>query len=110
MAEKEEGFVVVKGPNPEELPSIMSLEDFMQLWADARAYAPDRWTAPKDASVKPTKVKTRTAEAIKAEIAKIEADKRLHYPSANVQINAPLALIQLTLETRRDALRWVLGE
>lgn len=36
-----------------------------------------------------------------AEVAEIEADERHHYPIAIVQVNAPLALIQLEMSTRR---------
>ncbi len=38
----------------------------------------------------------------------IEGDERLHYPPANVAINAPLALIQVQLEATQATLRWVL--
>lgn len=47
---------------------------------------------------------------IQDKLKKILADERLSYPSANIQINAPLALIQLELETKRDTLRWVLAD
>lgn len=51
----------------------------------------------------------RTEEEIVARLAKIMEDDRLSQPPATIQINAPLALIQLELETKRDTLRWVLG-
>ncbi len=55
----------------------------------------------------------KTEEAIREQIAKIEADERyqsgLKHP-ATVDINAPLALIQLTFETQLQTLRWVLNE
>jgi hypothetical protein len=38
----------------------------------------------------------------------IESDERLSYADANILINAPLALIQLELKTKRDTLKWVL--
>jgi hypothetical protein len=50
----------------------------------------------------------KSEEQIRKELARIDADERIHYPPATIQINAPLALIQLGLETRRDALKWVL--
>lgn len=39
----------------------------------------------------------------------VEADERLHYEPALVQVNAPLALIQVELATRANTLRDVLG-
>jgi hypothetical protein len=51
----------------------------------------------------------RTEEEIVARLAETMEDERLSQPPATIQINAPLALIQLGLETRRDTLRWVLG-
>lgn len=52
----------------------------------------------------------RTKREIKERLAKILKDKRLSYPSATVFNNAPLALIQESLETERDTLEWVLEE
>lgn len=52
----------------------------------------------------------KTEAEIRARLAVVLADKRLAQPTATVDINAPLALIQLELETQRDLLRWVLGE
>lgn len=52
----------------------------------------------------------RTEKEIKELLAEIESDERLGYPVATVQINAPLALAQLSLETRASTLRWALGE
>lgn len=53
----------------------------------------------------------KSKEAIKKEIAKIEADDRyqsgLEHP-ATIDINAPLALIQLSFETKLATLKWVL--
>lgn len=51
----------------------------------------------------------RTDAEIRARLAEIDSDERLHYPAASVQVNAPLALIQVNLETARDTLQWVLG-
>ena len=46
--------------------------------------------------------------AVKALLEEVEKDERLYYKSATISINAPLALIQLSLETRVNALREVL--
>ena len=46
---------------------------------------------------------------ITTEIKKIEDDERYHYPPANIQINAPLALIQLEFTSRIRALKQVRG-
>ncbi|MDP2104627.1 MAG: hypothetical protein Q8J76_01430 [Desulfobulbaceae bacterium] len=50
----------------------------------------------------------KTEEEIKERIKLIESDKRLKYKTATIVENAPLALIQLELETKRDTLKWVL--
>lgn len=42
---------------------------------------------------------------IDAEIEEIEADERYHYEDAAVQINAPLALIQVSLKSRMRMLK-----
>ncbi len=46
---------------------------------------------------------------IRAAIARIDADERYHYPPALVQINAPLALEQVAMSAKVQALAWVLG-
>lgn len=50
----------------------------------------------------------RTVEEIKARIAKLEADSRHKAPIALVQINAPLALIQVEIDAEINALKWCL--
>jgi hypothetical protein len=52
----------------------------------------------------------KSEDEIRAELKKVEADERLSYPCATIQVNAPLALIQLGLETKRDTLKWILGD
>jgi len=47
-------------------------------------------------------------EEINKKLDKIKSDKRISYPPAAVQINTPLALIQVALETKRDILEEVL--
>ena len=51
----------------------------------------------------------KTKKEIEVLLAEVEKDERLSYPSAKIDINAPLALIQLGLETTRDLLKWVLS-
>jgi hypothetical protein len=51
----------------------------------------------------------KTITEIKAAIAEIDADERYHYPTATVFENAPLALIQLGMRQKAEALAWVLG-
>ncbi len=55
----------------------------------------------------------RDKKEIEKKISEIEADARYqsgqNHP-ATVDINAPLALIQVSLETEIKTLRWVLGE
>ena len=50
----------------------------------------------------------KTQQELEARLAEIEADERLHYRPALVQVNAPLALIQTALATEANALRWAL--
>jgi len=50
----------------------------------------------------------KTEEEIKIKIKEIESDPRYNYPPALVQINAPLALIQVEMKAEVSALKWVL--
>ena len=52
----------------------------------------------------------KTEEEIRKKIKEIESDERYSYPTANVAVNAPLALIQLQMESEVRILKWVLGE
>lgn len=54
--------------------------------------------------------KMRTNEDVRAAKELLESDTRLGYEAANIEINAPLALQQLSMKSRIQALRWVLGE
>ena len=47
---------------------------------------------------------------IQAKLAELKKDDRIKGPSATVDINAPLALIQLSIESKIAALEWVLGK
>jgi len=51
----------------------------------------------------------RTKQEIQTLLDKLTSDDRLSYPAATVQINAPLALIQLELESKVNILKWVLS-
>ena len=46
---------------------------------------------------------------IRKRIDAIDADDRFHYPPALVEINAPLALIQVGMSAEIRALAWCLG-
>jgi hypothetical protein len=50
-----------------------------------------------------------TEKEIRIWLEKVESDERIHYHSANVVTNAPLALEQMGLETTSDVLRRILG-
>jgi hypothetical protein len=52
----------------------------------------------------------KTIEEIKKKLENIESDVRLGYKPASVDVNAPLALIQCSLGSMRDMLKWVLDE
>jgi hypothetical protein len=51
----------------------------------------------------------KTKEEIQKRINEIMADKRIHYPAANVIVNAPLALVQIELKAEVRTLCWVCG-
>lgn len=50
----------------------------------------------------------KTEAEIRAILTELETDERLRYPSATVDINAPLALVQLELEAKVNTLKWIL--
>lgn len=50
----------------------------------------------------------QSPDKIQQRIDEILADERLSYPAANIQINAPLALIQLSMEVELHTLQRVL--
>lgn len=52
----------------------------------------------------------KSAEEIKKKIRGLQADERLQGGAASVQINAPLALVQVELKATIIALKWVLEE
>lgn len=52
----------------------------------------------------------RSTKEIQAEIDNIKTDDRLYYPAANILVNAPLALIQLSVQSRLNALEWSMGQ
>ena len=52
----------------------------------------------------------RSKQEIQKKLADVLAAPQFSYPSASISVNAPLALIQLTLETKRYILNWVLEE
>lgn len=52
----------------------------------------------------------RTERKTKAQIKKLESDNRYKAPNALMQINASLALIQVGIQAKIDALKWVLSK
>ena len=50
----------------------------------------------------------KNGDEIAKKLAEVCGDERLSYPAANVSTNAPLALIQVQLESERRILQWVL--
>jgi len=55
----------------------------------------------------------KSIESIKKRIAEIETDDRYQRGKekpATIDINAPLALVQLSLETQLKTLKWVLDD
>jgi hypothetical protein len=54
-------------------------------------------------------MKRPSDEEIKARLAEIDADERFHYKAALIQINAPLALVQVSFVAEARALAWAIG-
>lgn len=52
----------------------------------------------------------RTKKEIINKIKELEEDERMGYKRASVFSNAPLALIQLSIQTKIDSLKWTLKE
>ena len=52
----------------------------------------------------------KTKKQIKEKIIKLESDPRMSYKMASVDINAPLALIQCSLGSMIDILKWILND
>ena len=52
----------------------------------------------------------RTESEIRAEMREIEEDARMYYRTATVRENAPLALVQMSQETKHQVLSWILEE
>lgn len=52
----------------------------------------------------------KSEQEIRDKIAALEADERLHYPSASVFSNAPLALIQTDIRGELKGLYFALGQ
>jgi len=55
-------------------------------------------------------VEMKSKDEILAKIKELESDERHKYEPAPVQINAPLALIQVEIQSKIDALMWVLRD
>lgn len=53
--------------------------------------------------------KPATTQELADRLKAIDADERYHYKAATVFENAPLALIQLEMETEARIIAWVLG-
>lgn len=51
----------------------------------------------------------KTENEIRDRLNELMKDVRLTYPDASIQINAPLALIQVDAKATIHALEWVLG-
>ncbi len=56
------------------------------------------------------RLKLRTEKEIRAKLKEIESDERLSYKPATLEVNAPLALIQLEGHTKINVLEWVLED
>lgn len=50
----------------------------------------------------------KSGKEIREKISRLRADDRLKQPAADVEVNAPLALIQVDIEAQIRALEWVL--
>ena len=50
----------------------------------------------------------RTEKELKKKLAELKNDERHKYKPALVEINAPLALVQVSIQAKIDTLEWVL--
>jgi len=60
--------------------------------------------------IKGERKKMRKKKVIEKMLAVLESDERLKYPTATIVENAPLALIQLEMESKISVLKWVLNK
>ena len=51
----------------------------------------------------------KTEKDIIEKLEELKKDERLYYKTADVFTNAPLALMQLSMETQVNTLEWILG-
>ena len=54
-------------------------------------------------------MKLKSIAEIEYALARIEEAEQLHYENAQVDVNAPLALIQISERAKANTLRWILG-
>lgn len=52
----------------------------------------------------------RNKNEIRTHLTELKSDERHHYKPALVHINGPLALIQVAIQAKIDALEWALGD
>ena len=52
----------------------------------------------------------KTIKQVKTRLAELQADDMLKQPTADIETNAVLALLQLELETKISTLKWALKE
>lgn len=96
----------------------LSDEDYFQLQLFAEAYSDtpfmpiiaDILEQSNDSVIDAKVTLPELRKWVIREIEKIESDERFHYERAPVHINAPLALIQVEMDTRRRALRQILKQ
>ena len=55
-------------------------------------------------------IEMKTKEQIEKKVRELESDPRMGYKMASIEINAPLALIQCSIGSIIDILKWVLEE
>lgn len=83
----------------------MPFEKLLNIILDEKANTPKAREMAKNEIMRREKA---FRKEIEASLRKIEEDERLGYPTATIDINAPLALIQCALQHQVRALKYVL--
>lgn len=90
------------------LYDLIDSETGATLWSGTR----EEFEKVNGGTAMPTKetTYTRSRAEIEQRIAEIRGDDRMSYKPARVDVNAPLALIQVEGESAAQALEWALGK
>lgn len=86
----------------------LTMSKLLEIVRDGEANTPKARTIATEEILRRERLLAVNIKLIAERLAAYEEDERGHYPAATVFENAPLALIQVTLETGKRELGWVL--